>query len=113
MGSKTGMLKFFTATVAVLATVAICSIPAFAGTGTFGSYIGIDDNSGSGNVWYGGNQPGPNTLDAFNGKWLGAWNFQFECQSDSRELSSGAGGRHAADMQHFGVPSYFDFSYLL
>ena len=46
-------------------------------------------------------------------KWLGAWNFQFECQSDSRELSSGAGGRHAADMQHFGVPSYFDFSYLL
>ena len=46
-------------------------------------------------------------------KWLGAWNFQFECQSDSRELSSGAGGQHAADMQHFGVPSYFDFSYLL
>ena len=46
-------------------------------------------------------------------KWLGAWDFQFECQSDSRELSSGADGRHTADMQHFGVPPYFDFSYLL
>ena len=45
-------------------------------------------------------------------QWLGAWDFQFECQSDSRELSSGAGGRHTADMQHFGVPPYFDFSYL-
>ena len=31
-------------------------------------------------------------------KWLGAWNFQFECQSDSRELSTGAAGRHTADM---------------
>ena len=46
-------------------------------------------------------------------QWLGAWDFQFECQSDSRELSSGAGGRHTADMQHSGVPQYFDFSYLL
>ena len=45
-------------------------------------------------------------------KWLGAWDFQFECQSDSRELSSGADDRHTADMQHFGVPPYFDFSYL-
>ena len=71
MGSKTGILNLVTAAVAVVAAVAICSFPAFAGTGTFGSYIGIDDGSGSGNVWYGGNQPGPNTLDAFDGKWLG------------------------------------------
>ena len=45
-------------------------------------------------------------------KWLGAWNFQFECQSDSREPSTGAAGRHTADMQPCRVPSYFDFSYL-
>ena len=31
-------------------------------------------------------------------KWLDAWDFQFECQSDSRELSSGADGRHTAYM---------------
>ena len=46
-------------------------------------------------------------------KWLDAWDFQFECQSDSRELSTGAAGRHTADMQHCRVPPYFDFSYLL
>ena len=39
-------------------------------------------------------------------KLLDAWDFQFECQSDSRELSPGADGRHTADMQHFGVPPY-------
>ena len=46
-------------------------------------------------------------------KWLGAWDFQFEGQSDSRELSTGgADGRHTADMQLCRVPQYFDFSYL-
>ena len=70
MGSKTGMLKLF-AVAAVVAVIAIYSSPASAAVGTFGSYIGIDDDSGSGNVWYGGTQPGPNTLDSFHGKWLG------------------------------------------
>ena len=45
-------------------------------------------------------------------KWLGAWDFQFECRSDSHELSTGADGRHTADMKLCRVPQYFDFSYL-
>jgi hypothetical protein len=39
-----------------------------AGTGTFGSYIGVD--SGSGNIWYGATQPGA-TLWGFDGADLG------------------------------------------
>ncbi len=70
MGSKARIFKLF-AVAAVLAAMAVYSNPAVAAVGTFGSYIGIDDGSGSGNVWYGGNQPGPTTLESFHNKWLG------------------------------------------
>jgi hypothetical protein len=42
---------------------------ALAGTGIFGSYIGID--TGSGNTWYGAHQPGPLLQTAFDGDDLG------------------------------------------
>ena len=88
-------------TVAVLLT----SFPAFAGTGTFGSYIGIDDNSGSGNVWYGGNQPGPNTLDAFNGKWLGDYTIGDTMNLSGAELLSwkNGSGDVTGAMIHFSI----------
>lgn len=59
------------ATGIVMVAALLIPLSASAAVGTFGSYIGIDDDSGSGNVWYGGTQPGPNTLDSFHGKWLG------------------------------------------
>ena len=54
----------------LITTIAtIVPLTALAGTGTFGSYIGIDN--GSGNAWYGATQPGPTTLWAFDGSDLG------------------------------------------
>ena len=70
MGSKNGVLKLFSV-VAVVVAMAIYLNPAVAAVGTFGSYIGINDGSGSGNVWYGGSQPGPTSLESFHNKWLG------------------------------------------
>ena len=68
MGNKFGLFKLF-AFASVIVAIAIYSTPGTAAVGTFGSYIGIDD--GTGNAWYGGTQPGPNTLESFDGKWLG------------------------------------------
>jgi hypothetical protein len=60
-------------TLSLLIAVALISLVPFATadaeTGIFGSYIGID--SGSGNVWYGADQPGPSTLWGFDGADLG------------------------------------------
>jgi hypothetical protein len=44
---------------------------AFASSGIFGSYIGVD--TGGGNTWYGAQQPGSNYLTAFNGLNLGTF----------------------------------------
>lgn len=61
-----------------LRSISLCSIlllllasPVFAGTGTFGSYIGVDD--GGGNTFYGASQPGSNFLTAFDGHGLGTY----------------------------------------
>lgn len=60
-------------TISLLIAVALISLVPFAtanaGTGIFGSYIGID--SGSGNEWYGANQPGSSTVSGFDGSDLG------------------------------------------
>ena len=68
MGGIRGNVNLF-ATLVLLVAVLLAPLSVSAAVGTFGSYIGIDD--GSGNAWHGGNQPGPNTLDSFHGKWLG------------------------------------------
>ena len=68
MGGIRGSIKSIATGFLMVATLLV-PLSVTAGVGTFGSYIGIDD--GTGNAWYGGNQPGPNTLESFHGKWLG------------------------------------------
>lgn len=72
-----------------ISSISLCSIllllvasSAFAGTGTFGSYIGVDN--GGGNAWYGGTQPGGLYLNNFNGADLGDYTV-----GDSLLLSGG------------------------
>jgi len=63
------MRKLFIRCILTVALVTLIVPIALAGTGTFGSYIGID--TGGGNSWYGANQPGPATLTGFDGEDLG------------------------------------------
>jgi hypothetical protein len=51
------------------------AVPAWAGTGVFGSYLAIDpDGPGAAAAtWYGASQPGSNLLTAFNGVNLGSF----------------------------------------
>ena len=53
----------------LLVALSVIPLTAIADTGTFGSFIGID--TGAGNAWYGGTQPGPNQLWEFDGSDLG------------------------------------------
>ena len=68
MGVVKSLICSFTTALLVVA-VSVIPLAAIAGTGLFGSYIGIDN--GSGNVWYGATQPGPTTLWSFDGSDLG------------------------------------------
>ena len=70
MGAVKSLICSFTTALLVVA-VSLIPLTAVAGTGTFGSYIGVDVGDGGGNVWYGGTQPGSTTLDSFDGKDLG------------------------------------------
>ena len=68
MGGTT-KLSYLFATGLLLVAASLIPLTASAGTGVFGSYVGIDN--GGGNAWYGANQPGPTTLWAFDGADLG------------------------------------------
>ena len=70
MGVVRSLIYSFTTALLVVA-VSLFPLTAVAGTGTFGSYIGVDVGDGGGNVWYGGTQPGSTTLESFDGKDLG------------------------------------------
>ena len=63
MGVVKSLICSFTTALLVVA-VSLIPLTAVAGTGTFGSYIGVDVGDGGGNVWYGGTQPGSTTLDS-------------------------------------------------
>jgi len=62
-------LSYLFATGLLLVAASLIPLTAIAGTGTFGSYIGIDN--GGGNAWYGATQPGPTTVWNFDGADLG------------------------------------------
>ena len=68
MGGVSKSIQYF-ATGMLLVALSIIPLTAIAGTGTFGSFVGIDN--GGGNTWYGGTQPGSNQLWDFNGSDLG------------------------------------------
>lgn len=57
------------------AALVAAALPAWAGTGVFGSYLAIDpDGPGAATAtWYGATQPGAKTLTAFNGVNLGSF----------------------------------------
>jgi hypothetical protein len=59
--------------IALLSASTLTFSSAFGGTGIFGSYVGINAN-GSGNTFYGAQQPGSNFLTAFQGLDLGTFN---------------------------------------
>ena len=65
------MIRRLCASVALVAA----AVPAWAGTGVFGSYLAIDpDGPGAATAtWYGASQPGSNQLTAFNGLNLGSF----------------------------------------
>ena len=63
------MRKLFIRCILTVALVTLIVPVALAGTGIFGSYVGID--TGGGNTWYGASQPGPAMLTGFDGEDLG------------------------------------------
>lgn len=65
------MIKQLCACAALVAA----GLPAWAGTGAFGSYLAIDpDGPGAATAtWYGASQPGPATLTPFSGVNLGSF----------------------------------------
>lgn len=65
------MIRRFLASAALVAA----AVPAWAGTGVFGSYLAIDpDGAGAAAAtWYGGTQPVANKLTPFNGLDLGSF----------------------------------------
>ena len=104
MGGTHGT-KILCATSVLMVAVLLAPLSVDASTGTFGSYIGIDDGSGSGNVWYGGNQPGPTSLEAFNGKWLGDYTIGDVMNLSGAELLTwkNGGGDVTGAMIHFSI----------
>ena len=68
MGGVSKSVQIFATSLLVVA-LSIIPLGAIAGTGTFGSFVGIDN--GGGNAWYGGTQSGSNQLWQFNGSDLG------------------------------------------
>lgn len=67
--------------IVALVTLA-SSASVFGASGIFGTYVGINPD-GSGNTWYGAQQPGPNTVTAFNNANLGT----FDINTDSLTIS--------------------------
>lgn len=84
------MIRRLCASVALVAA----AVPAWAGTGVFGSYLAIDpDGPGAATAtWYGATQPGSNQLAAFNGANLGSFLFGSTATFAGGELLSWKNG---------------------
>ena len=63
------MCKFISRSILAVSVFSILTSLSVADTGIFGTYVGVDH--GSGNVWYGANQPGPTMMWGFDGADLG------------------------------------------
>ena len=104
MGGIRGNKNLY-ATGILMVAVLLLPFTVSAGVGTFGSYIGIDDGSGSGNVWYGGSQPGPTSLDSFHDKWLGDYTIGDQMLISGAELLTwkNGGGDVTGAKIHFSI----------